>query len=191
MWNISFIIMWPLHNQAYCNISMKNGSKVIIRLWLSYIGPLIFLLPETFIELYGFQMFCFERHLTKVITYLMKVILSIPDEGYSEPTWWRLFWAYLMKVILSLPDEGYSEPIWWRLFWAYPMKVILSLPDEGYSEPTWWRLFWAYLMNVILSLPDEGYSRIMSCALNLISTFLLWDKPPSKKLAQIFNSSFC
>jgi hypothetical protein len=170
---------------------MKNGSKVIIRLWLSYIGPLIFLLPETFIELYGFQMFCFERHLTKVITYLMKVILSIPDEGYSEPTWWRLFWAYLMKVILSLPDEGYSEPIWWRLFWAYLMKVILSLSDEGYSEPTWWTLFWAYLMNVILSLPDEGYSRIMSCALNLISTFLLWDKPPSKKLAQIFNSSFC
>jgi hypothetical protein len=158
--------MWPLHNQAYCNISMKNGSKVIIRLWLSYIGPLIFLLPETFIELYGFQMFCFERHLTKVITYLMKVILSLPDEGYSEPTWWRLFWAYLMKV-------------------------ILSLSDEGYSEPTWWTLFWAYLMNVILSLPDEGYSRIMSCALNLISTFLLWDKPPSKKLAQIFNSSFC
>ena len=30
MWNISFIIMWPLHNQAYCNISMKNGSNVII-----------------------------------------------------------------------------------------------------------------------------------------------------------------
>ena len=30
MWNISFIIMWPLHNQSYCNISMKNGSNVII-----------------------------------------------------------------------------------------------------------------------------------------------------------------
>jgi hypothetical protein len=29
----------------------------------------------------------------------MKVILSIPDEGYFECTWWRLFWAYLMKVI--------------------------------------------------------------------------------------------
>ena len=39
----------------------------------------------------------------------MKVILSVPDEGYSERTWWRLFWAYLMKVILSVPDEGYSE----------------------------------------------------------------------------------
>ena len=33
MWNISFIIMWPLHNQPYCNISMKNGSNVIIRNW--------------------------------------------------------------------------------------------------------------------------------------------------------------
>jgi hypothetical protein len=48
----------------------------------------------------------------------MKVILSVPDEGYSERTWWRLFWAYL----------------WWRLFWEYLMKVILSVPDEGYSE---------------------------------------------------------
>ena len=75
--------------------------------------------------------------------YLMKVILSVPDEGYSERTWWRLFWAS--------PDEGYSERTWWRLFWAYLMKVILSVPDEGYSERTWWRLFWAYLMKVILS----------------------------------------
>ena len=33
MWNISFIIMWPLHNQSYCNISMKNGSNVIIVTW--------------------------------------------------------------------------------------------------------------------------------------------------------------
>jgi hypothetical protein len=39
----------------------------------------------------------------------MKVILSVPDEGYSERTWWRLFWAHLMKVILSVPDEGYSR----------------------------------------------------------------------------------
>ena len=46
----------------------------------------------------------------------MKVILSVPDEGYFERTWWRLFWAYLMKVILSVPDEGYSERTWWRLF---------------------------------------------------------------------------
>ena len=30
----------------------------------------------------------------------MKVILSVPNEGY---------WAYLMKVILSVPNEGYSE----------------------------------------------------------------------------------
>jgi hypothetical protein len=39
----------------------------------------------------------------------MKVILNVPDEGYSERTWWRLFWTYLMKVILNVPDEGYSE----------------------------------------------------------------------------------
>ena len=71
----------------------------------------------------------------------MKVILSVPDEGYSEHTWWRLFLAYLMKVILNVPDEGYSERTWWRLFWVYLMKVILSIPDEGYSERTRWRLF--------------------------------------------------
>ena len=46
----------------------------------------------------------------------MKVILSVPDEGYFERTWWRLFWEYLMKVILSVPDEGYFERTWWRLF---------------------------------------------------------------------------
>ena len=28
-------------------------------------------------------------------------------------------------------------------------------------------------MKVILSVPDEGYSRNVSCALNLMSTFLL------------------
>jgi hypothetical protein len=86
------------------------------------------------IKLFGFLIFQFWA-------YLMKVILSVPDEGYSERTWWRLFWAYVMKVILSVPDEGYSERTWWRLFWAYLMKVILSVPDEGYFERTWWRLF--------------------------------------------------
>jgi hypothetical protein len=44
------------------------------------------------------------------------------------------------------------------------MKVILSVPDEGYSR--------TYLMKVILSVPDEGYSRNVSCALNVIFTFL-------------------
>jgi hypothetical protein len=43
----------------------------------------------------------------------MKVILSVPDEGYYERTRWRLFWAYLMKGILSVPDEGYSERTRW------------------------------------------------------------------------------
>jgi hypothetical protein len=81
------------------------------------------------------------------------------------------FWAYLMKVILSVLDEGYFERTWWRLFWAYFMKVILSVLDEGYFERTWWRLFWAYLMKVILSVLDEGYSRNALCALNLMSTF--------------------
>jgi hypothetical protein len=59
---------------------------------------------------------------------LTSSVITVPDEGYSEHTWWRLFWAYLMKVILNVPDEGYSEHTWWRLFWAYLMKVI---PETG------------------------------------------------------------
>jgi hypothetical protein len=31
----------------------------------------------------------------------MKVIMSVPDEGYYE--------RHLMKVIMSVPDEGYSR----------------------------------------------------------------------------------
>jgi hypothetical protein len=54
---------------------------------------------------------------------LMEVILSVPDGGYFERTWWRLFWAYLMEVILSVPDGGYLERTWWRLSWAYLMEV--------------------------------------------------------------------
>ena len=84
--------------------------------------------------------------------YLMKVILSVPDEGYFERTWWRLFWAYLMKVILSVPDEGYFERTWWRLFWVYLMKVILSVPDEGYFKRTWWRLFCSGLRKGVYNL---------------------------------------
>jgi hypothetical protein len=38
----------------------------------------------------------------------MKFILEVPDESYSECTWWKLFWVYMMKVILDVPDESYS-----------------------------------------------------------------------------------
>ena len=45
----------------------------------------------------------------------MKVIMSVPDEGYYERTWWRLLCAYLMKVTMSAPEEGYYERTLWRL----------------------------------------------------------------------------
>jgi hypothetical protein len=51
----------------------------------------------------------------------------------------KQYWACLMKVVLSMPDEGYSEHVWWRLFWACLMKVVLSMSDEGCSEHAWWR----------------------------------------------------
>ena len=85
-------------------------------------SPLVLLLTKT---LFGFPIFLFWA-------YLLKVILSVPAEGYSERTCWRLF-----------------QRTCWRLFWAYLMKVILSVPAEGYFERTWWRLFWAYLLKVI------------------------------------------
>jgi hypothetical protein len=48
--------------------------------------------------------------LPKTLNYLSFIYFGF------ERTWWRLFWAYLMKVILSVPDEGYSGRTWWRLF---------------------------------------------------------------------------
>jgi hypothetical protein len=105
-------------------------QRDLSRFWLSWLDPLVLLLQKWL----GFPIFRFWA-------YLMKVILSVPDEGYFERTWWRLFCAYMMKVILSVHDEGYLERTWWRLFWAYLIKVILSVHDEGYFERTWWRLF--------------------------------------------------
>ena len=60
-----------------------------------------------------------------------------------ERTWWRLFWAYLMKVILSVPDEGYFERTWWRLFWAYLMKVI-SEADRAHL--IWYLCFYSAIV---------------------------------------------
>jgi hypothetical protein len=57
----------------------------------------------------------------------MKVILSVPDEGYFERTWWRLFWVYLVKVILSVPDEGYFDRTWWRLFQKLAVRTKLDI----------------------------------------------------------------
>jgi hypothetical protein len=72
----------------------------------------------------------------------MKVILNVPDEGYSERTRWRLFWTYLMKVILNVPDEGYSERTWWRLFqkrivctkFDIYIFIIITVKDLNFSR---------------------------------------------------------
>jgi hypothetical protein len=32
----------------------------------------------------------------------MKVILSVPDEGYSECTWWRLFQKHVVCTLLNI-----------------------------------------------------------------------------------------
>ena len=68
---------------------------------------------------------------------------NVPDEGYSR----------------NVPDEGYSRIV--------PDEgYSRNIPDEGYSRNVPDE---GYSSNV----PDEGYSRNASCALRLISTFLL------------------
>ena len=65
----------------------------------------------------------------------MKVILSVPDEGYFERTWWWLFWAYLMMVILSVPDDGYFERTWWWLFQKTSCTLhLIYLPHEQHNR---------------------------------------------------------
>jgi hypothetical protein len=90
---------WPYLTQTRVTSSHSDiGDRR--RYWLSWLNSLVLLHPYTL--LFGFPIFRFWA-------YLMKVILSVPDEGYFERTRWRLFWAYQMKVILSVPDEGYFQ----------------------------------------------------------------------------------
>ena len=81
----------------------------------------------------------------------MKVILSVPDEGFSRNVPNE---GYSRNV----PDEGYSRHV--------PGEGYSSnVPDEGYSSNVPGE---GYSSNV----PGEGYSRNVSCVLTLISMFL-------------------
>ena len=59
------------------------------------------------------------------------------------------------------------------------MVLDIFLSDFSYSfirpfgllVPKEFKIIWLYILS-ILCVPDEGYSRKMSCALNLISTFV-------------------
>jgi hypothetical protein len=76
--------------------------------------------------------------------------LSVPDEGYFECPWWRLFWASLMKVI---------ERPWWRLL-SIPDEGYFEVPDEGYFERPRWRLFQIRVMRTKLDIYVCYYSSI-------------------------------
>ena len=80
---------------------------------------------------------------------MLKVILRVSVEGYSEGVCWRLFWECLLKVILRVSVEGYSESVCWRLFSGCLLKVILRVSVECYSESVCWRLFSGCLLKVI------------------------------------------
>ena len=70
--------------------------------------------------------------------YLMKVIMSVPDEGYYE--------RHLMKVIMSVPDEGYSRNALYALnsismfhslllvIWNWTNVKICSLNETFYKK---------------------------------------------------------
>ena len=65
-------------------VSLRKKEKQVILYFFKYISYyLVLLLPNTF-RLFGFPISSFW-------VYLMKVILSVPDEGYFECAWWRLF----------------------------------------------------------------------------------------------------
>jgi len=66
-------------------------------------------------KLYNFKLFGFP--IFRFWAYLMKVILSVPDEGYSS----------------NVPDEGYSRNV--------PDEgYSRNVPDEGYSRNASWPL---------------------------------------------------
>jgi hypothetical protein len=46
----------------------------------------------------------------------MKVILSVPDEGYFERTWWRLFQKRVVRTkfdVYVLLNETYNRVCFW------------------------------------------------------------------------------
>ena len=120
---------------------------IIADFWLSRLGPLVLLLPKLKILLSNLS------------------ILGIPDEGYPR----------------NVPDEGYPRNVPDE---GYPRNVpdegyLRNVPDEGYLRNVPDE---GYLRNVPdegypRNVPDEGYLRNALCGLNLISRFLLNNKP--------------
>jgi hypothetical protein len=73
IWNITFIIMWALHNQSYCNISMKNWSNVECILLKFHWGM------KALIELH-FQ----HEALPRFIENVLRSTLSYPNETSKD-----------------------------------------------------------------------------------------------------------
>ena len=71
-------------------------------------------------------------------------------------------------LAIRLLQKPYSSP---RHRWSYSILAIL-FRSFGVLAPKNVKIIW--ISNILaLTVPDEGYSRNASCALNLISTFLL------------------
>jgi hypothetical protein len=92
-------------------------------------------------------------------------LLTLPQHMSSLPAWIDVeinltlvsHW-FSNILILSIPDDGYYVP-----------DEGYYIPDEGYYVPD----EGYYVPDEGYYVPDEGYSRNVSCALDVISTFLL------------------
>ena len=84
--------MWPLHNQSYCNISMKNGSNVII----------------VFVHCILIMLFCFN---TRILMFQWCTWLQISCQK-------RIYFFCLFRLILitSIDNISASNHYWINIY---------------------------------------------------------------------------
>jgi hypothetical protein len=120
--------MWPLHNQSYCNISMKNGSNVIIERYVLFEG--IEMIEYRFWHNYSYSI-C-----QQIAIYWYNISFTIKSiiHGYI-----RSFWLYANLIVYQVLEAGrilifcedffslflteYALAMFFR-FWTYLMMPI-------------------------------------------------------------------
>ena len=106
---------------------------------------------------------------------LMRIVLFCG----KEHTGTGMIWLASLMLITSVNDCKYAK-LFICLHVPFVLRKILKMPDAiGLIRSPWVFLvpifFYIILFSYILasSVPDEGYSRNASCALYLISTFII------------------
>ena len=73
----------------------------------------------------------------------MKAILSVPDEGYFERTWWRLFQIGVVRtkfdiyVLFSLPNVSEAHPVCSLLTPCVLISELNKLRQNGDINSCW------------------------------------------------------